>query len=45
MYWRNSLDDSALKVSPISLYAISTLTAITVVLGVWPQPVLWLFGG
>jgi NADH-quinone oxidoreductase subunit N len=45
MYWRNSLEDSALKVSPISLYAISTLTAITVVLGVWPQPVLWLFGG
>lgn len=45
MYWRNSLDDSALKVSPISLYAISTLTVVTVVLGFWPQPVLWLFGG
>lgn len=45
MYWRNSLDDSAVKMSPISFYAITILTGLTVVLGFWPQPVLWLFGG
>ncbi|MGD1978676.1 MAG: NADH-quinone oxidoreductase subunit N [Akkermansiaceae bacterium] len=44
MYWRNSLDESGLKISPIALYAITTLTIVTVILGFWPQPVLWLFG-
>ena len=44
MYWRNSLEETPLKVSAISLYAVTTLTIVTVILGVWPQPVLWLFG-
>ena len=45
MYWRNSLDDSPVKMSTISFYAITILTGLTLVLGFWPQPVLWLFGG
>ena len=26
-------------------YALFTLTLLTLLLGVWPQPVLWLLGG
>lgn len=44
MYWRNSLDESPIKVSQISFYVIAILTALIVILGVWPQPVYWLLG-
>lgn len=44
MYWRSSLDETPVKVSPISLYTIGILTALLVVLAYSPQPVLWLLG-
>lgn len=44
MYWRTSDDPSPIKISPIASYAIGTLTILTVVLGFWPQPILWLLG-
>jgi len=45
MYWRNSLDESPIKISPLSLNIIAVLTVIVVILGIWPQPVYWLVGG
>ena len=45
MYWRNSLDESPIKISPLSLNIIAVLTIIVVILGIWPQPVYWLVGG
>ena len=44
MYWRNSLDESEIKISPISFNVIAVLTALVVILGVWPQPIYWLLG-
>ena len=44
MYWRSSLDDSPVKISPISLYVIGTLSLLLIVLAFTPQPILWLIG-
>ncbi len=44
MYWRTSDDTSAIKISPIARYSIGTLTILTIVLGFWPNPILWLLG-
>ena len=44
MYWRNSLDESAVTVPPISLYTIGVLTVLLVVLAFSAQPILWLIG-
>ena len=45
MYWRAAPKDDVLEIPRISRYAIITLTLVTVILGFWPQPVLWLIGG
>jgi NADH-quinone oxidoreductase subunit N len=45
MYWRAAPKDDVLEIPRISRYAIITLTLATVILGFWPQPVLWLIGG
>lgn len=45
MYWRTASTDEPLVMPQISRCAIFTLTIATLVLGVWPQPVLWLIGG
>ena len=42
MYWRQSLDESPIKVRPLSLYVIITLTALLIIFGFYPQPILWL---
>lgn len=44
MYWRSNDDTTAIEISPIARYVISTLTIIVVILGFWPDPVLWLLG-
>lgn len=45
MYWRAPHTEEALPVPRVSSYAIVGLTIATVVLGFWPQPVLWLILG
>ncbi len=45
MYWRSSLNESPLQVRPLSFWVIVTLSALTLILGIWPQPVYWLIGG
>ncbi len=45
MYWRQSLDEAPIKISPLSLNIIAILTGIVVILGIWPQPIYWLVGG
>ena len=44
MYWRTSDDTSPIAISPIARYAIGTLTILTIILGFWPNPILWLLG-
>jgi len=44
MYWRSSLDESPLTISPLSLYVIGTLSLLLIVLAFTPQPILWLIG-
>ncbi len=44
MYWRNSLEEAPLKIRPLSFWVIVVLTALVIVLGLWPQPVYWLIG-
>ncbi|NIP98959.1 MAG: hypothetical protein GWO24_38405, partial [Akkermansiaceae bacterium] len=44
MYWRAASTEDALPIPPVSRYAIITLTVATLLLGIWPQPVLWLIG-
>ncbi|MEJ6728594.1 MAG: proton-conducting transporter membrane subunit, partial [Akkermansiaceae bacterium] len=44
MYWRKSLETRAVKVRPLSFYVVSTLTALIVILGFFPQPIHWLIG-
>ena len=44
MYWRSSLDESPLTISPLSLYVIGTLSLLLIVLAFAPQPILWLIG-
>lgn len=45
MYWRAGSSEEALKVPQVSRCAILSLATAAVVLGVWPQPILWLIGG
>ncbi|MGJ8696566.1 MAG: NADH-quinone oxidoreductase subunit N [Verrucomicrobiaceae bacterium] len=45
MYWRKSLDSSPINVRPLSFYVIATLTALVIILGIFPQPILWLLPG
>ena len=45
MYWRQSLVEAPIKISPLSLNIIAILTGIVVILGIWPQPIYWLVGG
>ena len=45
MYWRKSLETRPVKVRPLSFYVIATLTALIVILGIFPQPILWIIGG
>ncbi|MEN8797232.1 MAG: NADH-quinone oxidoreductase subunit N [Akkermansiaceae bacterium] len=42
MYWRKSLNDSPVKVRPLSLYVVITLVTLILILGVFPQPIRWL---
>ena len=42
MYWRKSLDESPIKVRPLSLYVLITLTSLLIIFGFFPQPILWL---
>lgn len=42
MYWRNPIDDQPFQFSPLSFPVIGFLTFLTLLFGVWPQPVYWL---
>lgn len=44
MYWRNSISTKAIRVRPLSFCVIVCLTTLIIILGVWPQPILWLIG-
>ena len=44
MYWRTSDDTTAIEISPFSRYTIGTLTVLTILLGFYPDPILWLLG-
>lgn len=44
MYWRSSLDESPVRIAPISLYVIGVLSVLLIVLAFTPQPILWLIG-
>lgn len=44
IYWRAAPTSDVIPIPPISRYAIITLTLATVILGFWPQPILWLIG-
>ncbi|MEP4079324.1 NADH-quinone oxidoreductase subunit N [Haloferula sp.] len=45
MWWNEPADDAKPLVLPkISSYCVATLTIAILVLGVWPQPILWLLG-
>lgn len=44
IYWRPAATEEALPIPYVSRCAIITLTVLTVLLGVWPQPILWLIG-
>lgn len=42
MYWRKSLEREAIKVRPLSFYVIAVLTGLIILLGIFPQPILWM---
>lgn len=45
MWWSEPADDAGkFELPPISRYCFATLTIAVLVLGVWPQPILWLLG-
>ena len=44
MYWRKSLKTSPVKVRLLSFYVIAVLTGLIILLGFFPQPILWLLG-
>ena len=44
MYWRKSLKTSPVKVRLLSFYVIAVLTRLIILLGFFPQPILWLLG-
>lgn len=45
MYWRESLDQTPVKMSVSSLYTLSVLTALLIVLAFSAEPILWIIGG
>ena len=42
MYWRKSLNESPVKVRPLTLYVVITLVSLIIILGVFPQPIRWM---
>ena len=44
MYWRSGDSETPIKLAPITKYALGTCTIATVVLGIYPMPILWLLG-
>jgi len=44
MYWRTPATADPLDLPPLSIYAISSFTALILILGLWPQPLLWMIG-
>jgi NADH-quinone oxidoreductase subunit N len=45
MWWNEPADDAKpIELPHISSYCVAVLTTLVVVLGVWPQPILWLLG-
>ena len=45
VYWRSPSAESSLELPRVSRSAIYTLTALTLLLGFWPNPILWMIGG
>jgi len=45
MWWNEPGDAATIKLPTITTICVSTLTVATIVLGFWPQPILWLIGG
>ena len=45
MYWRAARTSEAIVLPRVSKTAILSLTTLTIVLGFWPNPLLWLIGG
>ena len=45
IYWREPAHEKELPVPRISRFVILSLTALTILLGFWPNPILWLIGG
>ncbi len=45
VYWRSPSTESSLELPRVSRSAIYTLTALTLLLGFWPNPILWMIGG
>jgi len=45
MYWREALDQTPVKMSVSSLYTLSVLTALLIVLAFSAEPILWIIGG
>jgi NADH-quinone oxidoreductase subunit N len=45
MWWQPSASDAKpLVLPPITRYAVAVLTVAVLVIGVWPNPILWLLG-
>ncbi|MEI7929079.1 MAG: hypothetical protein WCH40_11065, partial [Verrucomicrobiales bacterium] len=45
MWWPPSANDAkALVLPPITRYAVAVLTVAVLVIGIWPNPILWLLG-
>ena len=45
MWWQPSASDAkVLVLPPITRYAVAVLTVAVLVIGVWPNPILWLLG-
>ncbi len=45
MWWQPAANDAkALVLPPITRYAVAVLTVAVLVIGVWPNPILWLLG-
>lgn len=45
MWWNGAKGAAGVELPPLSKVCVGALTAATVVLGFWPQPILWLLGG
>ena len=44
MYWHAGSDEEEIIIPRISKFAIVGLSVVTIVLGFWPNPILWLIG-